>query len=1436
MAITVFDVLARMRATGADEVVSEFKKGQNAGDSFSKSARKWGKDISGYGQKATLGLTAPILGFTAFAIKQASDLNESQSAVRTAFGKTSDQIISSSKAAAGAVGLSSQAYDQAAANLSAFGKNAGYSGQKLVDFTQKNIQAAGDLASYWNTSTDDALSAIRSGLVGEAEPLKRYGIMLSQANVENYALAKGIWNGVGAMNDQQLMAARSGYIMSALGDAQGDFARTSGGLANQTRILKAEFQNFAATLGAILLPTVLQIVTVLRKAIDVFANMPTGVQKVAVIFGLLVAAIGPLLLAFGSILSAVGAIGVAFGAGGFAAPLLGLLGPIGLIVGALVLFGIAYKTNFLGFGDAVRSVASAISGVFVGAAKGFMDIVHGITREFELLRKGATNVQAIFYPMGTAVSQVTKPLTVFRAVLGTIGFAIKKFTGYDVTSYLMKFGDAVDAVADRIRLFVHIFQVMRDAGFNPFSAALMGLRSVLTTINFGPFQGLADIVISGLAGASRAMQKFTDRFSKGFAQLIAGFKKLKSAFAAGGLRELFGSLFGDGGALIMRGIGGMISAVPRAIGDFMRSIHTGFKPLDFFLHDIGRMFQDVGHIIADIFRGDWSKALDEATKLFSQWKATLRQELALILAVFHEIPWGTIWDALKTALSALGGLVVDAFNAVPWGAIWDLLKAGVSSAMDFLTGIDWGNVASTIWDGITGAVSSVPWGSIGDFIVGAASALLGVGSDLLQGVLDGWDALKPTLEGYASGLVDWISGNITNAPGALLEVGKALLQSVLDGWDFLKDKLGGYASGLIGWVVGLVTGGGGAGAGDGTGGPGGGLSSVGSGLIQSLLDGWDALKATLSGYASGLIGWIKGLVNVDPTALLDCGKAIIQSLLDGWDSLKGTLSGYASGLVSFITNLVSGCDIAFLDKGAELLQGLLDGWDSIKPTLTSYASGLLDWIVGLIPKADVLLKIGADVLQGFVDGWNSVKDALTTAVNVVTDLINGAKTAIDLTASAFTTGANGITSAISTITGVLSGPLSTVKGTIDDIYSAWQKLPGWLGGGGGGSGPTTPDKPIFGPAVPANLTPGPTPDAGQAGASLIGLNSAASTAATNLSATLLTMTTAIQTFVTDVGIKATAAGDAFNENSYVGFRAGQDSLDNVLAYMDTALGTFVSAVGLFATVTGNDFNTNIYVGLRAGQDTLDNVLLYMNTALGMFVRSVGTFATTAGNDFNTKSYAGFRAGQNSLDNVLSYMSRALGTFVSAVGMFSSTAGNDFNTKLYAGLRNGQNSLDNVLAHMAGSLGSMVGWAGSDAYSVGYAIGQGINNGISTWTSAIAATASAAVSNAIQAAKNAALVRSPSKRTIEIGEAMGEGFIVGLSRKAAGFETATKSFGMPDVRAPITAPVGSPSTSSTGGHHTFIVMTRSELSKFFEASEYVEVVTSPEEIRAAWGTA
>jgi hypothetical protein len=199
-------------------IISEFNpKGINAAKAEFASLQGTGSKAMFLLQKAVLPAAAAIGTISqviAPAIKAASDFQEATSKVNVVFGRASKTIKDFANNAARDLGQSKQSVLDAAGAFGTFGKAAGLAGDDLATFTTDFVTLSTDLASFNNTSPEEAVLAIGAALRGESEPLRRYGVLLNDAVLRQEALTLGIYDGKGALTAQQKVLAAQSAIQT----------------------------------------------------------------------------------------------------------------------------------------------------------------------------------------------------------------------------------------------------------------------------------------------------------------------------------------------------------------------------------------------------------------------------------------------------------------------------------------------------------------------------------------------------------------------------------------------------------------------------------------------------------------------------------------------------------------------------------------------------------------------------------------------------------------------------------------------------------------------------------------------------------------------------------------------------------------------------------------------------------------------------------------------------------------------------------------------------------------------------------------------------------------------------------------------------------------------------------------------------------------------
>ena len=202
------------------------------------------------------------------AVQTASDLQEVQNVVEVSFGSMSAEVDKFAENALKKFGLSKLSAKQFASTFMAMSNGMGVAAEAGKNMSLNLTALSADMASFYNVEQDVAFTALKSVFTGETETLKRFGIVMTEANLEAYALSQGITKSYSAMSQAEKVALRYSFVLNATKNAQGDFARTSNNWANQVRILKEQFKELAGIIGNGLLKVLQPLIILLNKVLS----------------------------------------------------------------------------------------------------------------------------------------------------------------------------------------------------------------------------------------------------------------------------------------------------------------------------------------------------------------------------------------------------------------------------------------------------------------------------------------------------------------------------------------------------------------------------------------------------------------------------------------------------------------------------------------------------------------------------------------------------------------------------------------------------------------------------------------------------------------------------------------------------------------------------------------------------------------------------------------------------------------------------------------------------------------------------------------------------------------------------------------------------------------------------------------------------------------
>lgn len=203
---------------------------------------------------------------------------EAQSKFRITFGDESGTVDSFVDTFGRLAGLSKTEGREITATLGAVALGFGASKIQAADFAQEVVRAAADMASFNNSKMPEMLTAIRSGLAGEIEPLRRYGIELSAANVQQVAMEMSGKRNAEALSSQEMVYARLALIQKQAAVQMGDLERTAFSASNQYRKLTANLRIKGETIALKLLPFFTDLITAANSYFETSTDLVTAIK------------------------------------------------------------------------------------------------------------------------------------------------------------------------------------------------------------------------------------------------------------------------------------------------------------------------------------------------------------------------------------------------------------------------------------------------------------------------------------------------------------------------------------------------------------------------------------------------------------------------------------------------------------------------------------------------------------------------------------------------------------------------------------------------------------------------------------------------------------------------------------------------------------------------------------------------------------------------------------------------------------------------------------------------------------------------------------------------------------------------------------------------------------------------------------------------------
>jgi hypothetical protein len=399
MSMTVGELNVLLKADPST-LISGMNAAESAGSKAANNmSQKWeqaSQKFQAVGTKMSTFVSLPIAAMGVAAIKLASDMSETTNKVDVAFGDSAQVVKDWSETTIDKMGMAAQTAMDSAALYGDMATGMGMAKDEASTMAMGMTQLAGDLASFKNVQVEVAQTALAGVFTGETESLKQLGIVMTETNLKQFAMSQGITKNIQDMTQAEKINLRYAYILSVTGNAQGDFARTSDGVANQTRMAGERIKELGASMGNLLLPEVAKVLGGVNNLIKGFTDLPESQKKTIITIAGVVAAIGPAIKVFGVMqkgVAAVQSVMKAFSATG--------------MIGQLFASAAAHTAT------ATAATAATVATTAEGAA------ATGTSAQLSMFAGAGTTAAASTVGVGTASTAAIPPVTAFGTALTT---------------------------------------------------------------------------------------------------------------------------------------------------------------------------------------------------------------------------------------------------------------------------------------------------------------------------------------------------------------------------------------------------------------------------------------------------------------------------------------------------------------------------------------------------------------------------------------------------------------------------------------------------------------------------------------------------------------------------------------------------------------------------------------------------------------------------------------------------------------------------------------------------------------------------------------------------------------------------------------------------------------------------------------------------------
>lgn len=885
-----------------------------------------------------------IFDFGKSCIELGSDLAEVQNVVDVTFSQMSKQVDKFAQNAATQFGLSETMAKRFTGTFGAMAKAFGFSGKAAYDMSTTLTGLAGDVASFYNISQDEAYTKLKSVFTGETESLKDLGIVMTQTALDSYAMANGFGKTTAKMSEMEKVALRYKFVQDQLTTAAGDFSRTSTGWANQVRILQLQFDSLKATIGQGLIAALSPVIQVINAVIGKILSLANAFKAFfALMSGGKDSGASATAAGMEAVAAAADKAGTAASGAGNAAKKaakdiktattgideLNILNPdSGSDSGSGSGGAGGYNADTFDMGtlpeqeDVVsgklQKIADLLNQLKDSFTSGFWD-AFGDTSVFDSIQSSIQSIKDSLGNIFTDSDVQTAALGFANTLAQSLG---------QVTGSVASIGATI---ADNLLGGISRYLEQRKERIKDYIVQMFNIGSRIAEIT-GNFSSALAIIFSSLR--SDGAVQFTSDIIGIFSETFMGITELAGNVAADILDVLTAPLI-ENADYIRDTVEDTFSAIEPIYGAIRSLVETTFAKIgEVYDEHIAPMllafkqgFTEIGTLLLDVYNTYFLPVLQNLSTQFSTFT---EQYLAPLIATFLEFG-GKVADAITILWNNVLLPFIEWFIQTAAPVIANFVQTAINSFFSFAN-----RIAEILQDVLTAL------GGLIDFIVGVFTGDWERAWDGIKTFFSGiWNAMKDIVKT----LMDLIHATITGT-----------LQNIKTSWELRWNAIKAFASNLWNAIKALAT-------------------SIFEAIRDKLSEIWDSVKRTIEEKWNAIKDWFEDIWKkikevFKPDAMIEVGKSIMNKLWDGLKSVWGSIAGWLQGCADFVggvwDGIVEGAKSIFKSAKEDAEDDEADDSDDWDYGTNSPVSGHAS---GGFPKSGQMFVAREDGIPEMVGSW-----------------------------------------------------------------------------------------------------------------------------------------------------------------------------------------------------------------------------------------------------------------------------------------------------------------------------------------------------------------------------------------------------------------------------------------------------------------------------------